>query len=392
MSGGVLAVRPPEDVDVRARGERRRSATRCSTAPPPAARSSAASPASASPSATRASSAVVEGVGDHGCEYMTGGRVVVLGPTGRNFAAGMSGGIAYVLDRGRHVRRSAATRRSSTSRSPTDEDFERAPRAGRGAPRAHRLDRRRSACSTTGTRCAAPGSRSCRWTTSARCASWPSSRPPRPASRRSSPSAATATARARPTTASAARTCRPTATRRRAKTGRGGPVRGRRGGGRAGAARGRRRPRAGRGRGRRGGCFRAMGELGGFLKIHRVEPRKRPIAERVHDFKEYALPRRPSRSCSEQGARCMDCGIPFCHSGCPLGNLIPDWNDLVYRGRWRDAIESLARHQQLPRVHRPHLPGAVRGRLRRSTSTTTPSRSSRSSSRSPTARSRRAGS
>ena len=62
------------------------------------ARSSAASPASASPSATPARSAVVEGVGDHGCEYMTGGRVVVLGPTGRNFAAGMSGGIAYVLD------------------------------------------------------------------------------------------------------------------------------------------------------------------------------------------------------------------------------------------------------------------------------------------------------
>ena len=77
---------------VRARGERGRRQHACSTAPPPAARSSAASPASASPCATRASTAVVEGVGDHGCEYMTGGRVVVLGPTGRNFAAGMSGG------------------------------------------------------------------------------------------------------------------------------------------------------------------------------------------------------------------------------------------------------------------------------------------------------------
>ena len=73
-------------------------ATSPSTAPPPARRSSAASPASGSACATRGVDAVVEGVGDHGCEYMTGGRVVVLGPTGRNFAAGMSGGVAYVLD------------------------------------------------------------------------------------------------------------------------------------------------------------------------------------------------------------------------------------------------------------------------------------------------------
>ena len=74
------------------------SATSRSTARRAARRTSAASPASASPSATAARYAVVEGVGDHGCEYMTGGRVVVLGTTGRNFAAGMSGGIAYVLD------------------------------------------------------------------------------------------------------------------------------------------------------------------------------------------------------------------------------------------------------------------------------------------------------
>ncbi len=90
-----------------------------------------------------------------------------------------------------------------------------------------------------------------------------------------------------------------------------------------------------------------MGELGGFLKLHRVEPRKRPIAERVHDFKEYALPQAEPQL-REQGARCMDCGIPFCHSGCPLGNLIPDWNDLVYRGRWSDAIESLHATNNFP--------------------------------------------
>ena len=79
------------------------SATSRSTARRAAKRISAASPASALPCATAARSAVVEGVGDHGCEYMTGGRVVVLGRTGRNFAAGMSGGIAYVLDRGRQL-------------------------------------------------------------------------------------------------------------------------------------------------------------------------------------------------------------------------------------------------------------------------------------------------
>ena len=56
----------------------------------------------------------------------------------------------------------------------------------------------------------------------------------------------------------------------------------------------------------------------------------------------------------------MDCGVPFCHEGCPLGNLIPDWNDLVYRGEWREAHRPAARDQQLPRVHRADLPGAVR--------------------------------
>ncbi len=81
-----------------------------------------------------------------------------------------------------------------------------------------------------------------------------------------------------------------------------------------------------------------MGKLGAFLELHRVDPQKRPVAERVSDFKEYVLPV-AGEAIQDQGARCMDCGIPFCHSGCPLGNLIPDWNDAVYRGRWRDAKE-----------------------------------------------------
>lgn len=90
-----------------------------------------------------------------------------------------------------------------------------------------------------------------------------------------------------------------------------------------------------------------MGKLGGFLEIHRVEARKRPVPERLGDFKEYALPLAEAEL-QKQGARCMDCGIPFCHSGCPLGNLIPDWNDLVFRDRWRDAIDALHATNNFP--------------------------------------------
>ena len=90
-----------------------------------------------------------------------------------------------------------------------------------------------------------------------------------------------------------------------------------------------------------------MGELGGFMKIHRVNGRKRPIPERVDDFKEYIFPAEEP-VLREQGARCMDCGIPFCHSGCPLGNLIPDWNDLVYRQRWPEAIRALHATNNFP--------------------------------------------
>jgi glutamate synthase domain-containing protein 3 len=97
LSGGRLVIRPP-----RGRGStpprRRCSATSPSTAPPRASSTPPAGPASASRCATAGAAAVVEGVGDHGCEYMTGGVVVVLGRTGRNFAAGMSGGVAFVLD------------------------------------------------------------------------------------------------------------------------------------------------------------------------------------------------------------------------------------------------------------------------------------------------------
>ncbi|HEX8855119.1 MAG TPA: glutamate synthase subunit beta [Thermoleophilaceae bacterium] len=90
-----------------------------------------------------------------------------------------------------------------------------------------------------------------------------------------------------------------------------------------------------------------MGELGGFLRLERKNGPKRPIAERVGDYREYQMTL-PVAELQQQGARCMECGVPFCHSGCPLGNLIPDWNDLVYEDRWRDAIDALHATNNFP--------------------------------------------
>src|SRR5450432_1479865 len=90
-----------------------------------------------------------------------------------------------------------------------------------------------------------------------------------------------------------------------------------------------------------------MGKLGGFLQIERHGVPYRDSSERAHDYREFLLPR-PVEELREQGARCMDCGIPFCHNGCPLGNLIPDWNDLVYRNQWRMAIERLHATNNFP--------------------------------------------
>lgn len=90
-----------------------------------------------------------------------------------------------------------------------------------------------------------------------------------------------------------------------------------------------------------------MGKITGFLEFARETPHKRPIAERLKDWREFDL-KMPEQALRTQGARCMDCGIPFCHKGCPLGNIIPDWNDFVYRGRWREAIERLHSTNNFP--------------------------------------------
>jgi glutamate synthase (NADPH/NADH) small chain len=90
-----------------------------------------------------------------------------------------------------------------------------------------------------------------------------------------------------------------------------------------------------------------MGEVGGFKKYARAETPERAPHERVGDHREFVRTL-PLVELQQQGARCMECGVPFCHSGCPLGNLIPDWNDLVYRDRWREAIDQLHRTNNFP--------------------------------------------
>jgi glutamate synthase (NADPH) small chain len=90
-----------------------------------------------------------------------------------------------------------------------------------------------------------------------------------------------------------------------------------------------------------------MGELGAFLKLDRVETPERDPKARVRDYREFVEPL-AGPELAAQGARCMECGVPFCHNGCPVNNLIPDWNDLVYRGRWEAAIEQLHRTNNFP--------------------------------------------
>jgi glutamate synthase (NADPH/NADH) small chain len=90
-----------------------------------------------------------------------------------------------------------------------------------------------------------------------------------------------------------------------------------------------------------------MGNPQGFIEHPRITPDRRPVKERVHDWKE-VYKDFPEDQLKVQASRCMDCGIPFCNQGCPLGNIIPDWNDLVYRGRWSEAIKRLHATNNFP--------------------------------------------
>ncbi|HZK85264.1 MAG TPA: glutamate synthase subunit beta [Desulfosporosinus sp.] len=99
-----------------------------------------------------------------------------------------------------------------------------------------------------------------------------------------------------------------------------------------------------------------MGKATGFLEYERINPQKRPLEERIKDWKELRLPQDPE-AVKIQGARCMNCGVPFCQSGvllngmaagCPVHNLIPEWNELVYKGQWQDAYKRLIRTNPFP--------------------------------------------
>src|SRR6202040_3703500 len=90
-----------------------------------------------------------------------------------------------------------------------------------------------------------------------------------------------------------------------------------------------------------------MGKATGFIDYSRELAPRRPVLERVNDWFEIYQDF-PEEKLRKQGARCMDCGVPFCHTGCPVNNLIPDWNDLVYRGRWKEAVRQLHSTNNFP--------------------------------------------
>ena len=92
-----------------------------------------------------------------------------------------------------------------------------------------------------------------------------------------------------------------------------------------------------------------MGKITGFLEIEREDRDYAPVEERVKHWREFVLPL-PEKKTRDQAARCMDCGIPYCHNGCPVNNQIPDWNDLVYRGNWEEAARNLYSTNNFPEV------------------------------------------
>ena len=92
-----------------------------------------------------------------------------------------------------------------------------------------------------------------------------------------------------------------------------------------------------------------MGDPKGFLKVKRETSQYRPVCERVKDYSEVIVARSDEKS-KEQGSRCMDCGTPFCHWGCPVGNYIPEWNDLIFHGHWQRALDMLFATNNLPEV------------------------------------------
>ena len=92
-----------------------------------------------------------------------------------------------------------------------------------------------------------------------------------------------------------------------------------------------------------------MGKITGFLEIEREDRSYEPAADRVRHYREFLLPLSDADTV-KQAARCMDCGIPYCHQGCPVNNQIPDWNDLVYHADWQEAARNLHSTNNFPEV------------------------------------------
>jgi glutamate synthase (NADPH/NADH) small chain len=92
-----------------------------------------------------------------------------------------------------------------------------------------------------------------------------------------------------------------------------------------------------------------MGKTTGFMEFTRHEHQSEPVGERLKHWHEFAKPEDP-KALNQQAARCMDCGVPFCHTGCPVNNIIPEWNDLVYHDQWREAVEVLHSTNNFPEI------------------------------------------
>ena len=284
--------------------------------------------------------AVVEGAGDHGCEYMTGGIVVVIGETGRNFAAGMSGGIAYVLDEaGDFAQRCNLAMVELEPVASEEEAMQRHHHSGGDLARP-RPRRRHERHEPLRRRAPAPADRQPR----ALHRLDAGARDPRELGGLPAEVPQGDAGRIPP------RARRAGGAEQRADAGGGGMQE-------------TRRPRPARWRsGFDEGNGGAMGKVTGFLEIDRADRRYARRSDRIRHYREFVLPL-SEEATRNQAARCMNCGIPYCHNGCPVNNQIPDWNDLVYRGDWQRGVAQPALHQQFPRIHRPRLPGAVRGLL-----------------------------
>ena len=280
--------------------------------------------------------AVVEGTGDHGCEYMTGGTVVVLGKTGRNFAAGMSGGIAYVYDEDGQFASAATPRWCRSTRCC------RAPSRSRGVDRAvwHREQADEALLKTL-------IDDHHRWTGSLRAREildhWAEARAQ---VRQGVPERVQARARPRCTSARPKPAPAPTTIAK---------AQGRRASSQA-------RCRPSKQPSKHEGNRASWAKSPASWSTSASKRATSPCPQRVKNYKEFVIGLKEDEA-KVQGARCMDCGTPFCNSGCPVNNIIPDFNDLVYRDDWKNAFDGAALDQQLPRVHRPHLPRAVRGGL-----------------------------